>query len=155
MSIAYPLINGNRFDYSSIEINLDGLIYRGVKSIDYSDQLIPGKVKGTSAMAVGRTRGDYEAEASIEVFKEEWALLAAGLASKPPYGLGEVTFGVVVAYADFGAVTVVDTLGACRIKKPSESHAQGSEGLTVKIDLDPLYILHNGIALLSPQAFMK
>ena len=37
MAISYPLINGLYFDWSSVEINIDGDVVVGIKEITYSD----------------------------------------------------------------------------------------------------------------------
>ena len=42
--ISYPLINGHRYSWASVELTFaNGPVIRGVKSIDYGDELTPGK----------------------------------------------------------------------------------------------------------------
>ena len=155
MAIAYPLVNGNRYDFSSIEVNVNGVMFKGIKSINYNDKLTPGAVYGTNAMKIGRTRGVYEASASIEVFKEDWFILAPAIASLPPFGLGEASFLVTVMYAELLAPVVVDVLGGCRITEVDDSHSQGGDALVIKATIDPMWISRNGVFLVSPPALLK
>lgn len=141
MAIVYPNSNDPRFDFSSAEIHVAGKVIRGIKEISYSDDLEPGKVHGTYAQAVGRTRGSYNCEASITLFKEESSELIKALGD----GFAEKSFDVVVMYAEKGASTVRDVIKGCRIKKTEASGSSGnSDALEVKHDLDPMYILWNG-----------
>lgn len=45
---AFPLINGNHYDYSDIEIKIKGVTYRGVKEINYKDSCEPGEGYGAA-----------------------------------------------------------------------------------------------------------
>ena len=106
-------------------------------------------------MKIGRTRGVYEATASLEIYKEDFAILAPAIAALPPFGLGEASFLITVMYAELLAPVSIDALGGCRIIGIDDSHAQGAEGLTVKLDIDPMWISRNGIFLVSPPALLK
>src|SRR5258707_785556 len=81
--ISYPLINGHRYSWNSVELGLGpaGIIMRGVSSIDYGDQLTPGNLRGTGPNVVGRTRGEYDADAEIEMYRLEWENLKGQLGS--------------------------------------------------------------------------
>jgi hypothetical protein len=59
MAISYPRINGLYFDWSSIEINIDGDVVVGVKEITYSDTTEPGEVRGPAPNLIGRTRAEH------------------------------------------------------------------------------------------------
>ena len=137
----YPDINGLRYDYSSAEINVAGRVITGVKEVRYSHKLEPGKVRGTSAQINGRTRGQYEAEASITLYKQEAQELIAALGA----GYMEVAFEVVVHYADAGQPVTTDRIVGCRIKSQENSHQEGSDALSVKFDLDVIAVIENGV----------
>lgn len=138
----YPLINGLRFDYSSVEIAVGSATIVGVSELSYSSKLEPGKVRGTSAQVNGRTRGQYEAEGSMTLFKQEADELLALLGP----GFMEVAFPVTVHYAESGQPLITDRLIGARIKSMENSHKEGSDALTVKFDLDLIAIVHNGLA---------
>lgn len=147
MPVSYPDINGVRFDWSSVDIKIGGVLRPiGVKSIEYSHRLEPTKVRGNHAQPIGRTRGEYEAEGSITLFKAEAQLLRDALEALPPAGGGymEKAFEIVVSYADTGQVTVTDTLVGCRIKSEADSHSQGADPLEESIELDVMCLKKNG-----------
>ncbi|HWL89420.1 MAG TPA: hypothetical protein VNO21_26630 [Polyangiaceae bacterium] len=142
MPVRYPLINGVRYDFSSIETNIAGLSTLGVAELTYSDNLEPGELFGTHAQRLGRTRGQYKAEGSITLYRAEGDDLIVRLGN----GFLEVVFDIYAFYAEADQPLVTDSLIGCRIKKPDVSNSAGSDPLKIKFDLDLMYILHNGIA---------
>ena len=141
----YPMLNGVRFDWSSVEIKINGkppII--GVKALSYKHTLDPGEVFGTSAQLLGRTRGQYKAEGSIELYKAEYHLLIAYLGN----GYLEKSFEITTHYDEAGLV-LTDNLKGVRLKGADNSHQQGNEALTVKSDLSIMYLIENGVAPLS------
>jgi hypothetical protein len=150
----FPLINGNRLSYASVEVNVAGTPYRGVKSVTYKNAVERQKVFGTSSRALGRTRGKYDPDASIEVFKEEAVAIRAQLAALGAGGYGETTFDIAVSYAE-GGLTVTDKLYGCLINDDEDSHSQGADGLTEKWTLSVIEIEKNGVSMLSPLTYSK
>lgn len=138
----YPLINGLRFDFSSVEANINGQVYTGVSELDYSHKLEPGKVRGTSAQVNGRTRGQYEPDGSFSMYKQEAAEFIAALGP----GFMEQAFDIVVHYSEVGQPLITDRLIGCRIKSSGNSHKEGADALTVKFELDIIAVIENGIA---------
>ena len=137
-----PQVNGNRYSFASIDFQLLGKRYFGVKSINYSDGLDPGEVRGTAPQLLGRTKGKYSAEGSMELYEAEFSDFVAALLSAGPslgfidsVGFMEIPFEVSVSYAEENSPTITDTLVACRIKKVDKSRAEGTDPLTVKLDL--------------------
>ena len=137
---SYPSVNGIRYDWSSVEIDLGGKKYFGIKDISYKHSLEPGEVYGTHAQILGRTRGQYKSEASITLFKEEYSDLLEALGD----GYMERSFDIIINYADANQSIVTDKVIGCRIKSADESHAQGTEALVVKLDLHVMMILEHG-----------
>lgn len=147
-NIATPFINGHRYDYGSIEIRIDGvpILGRDVVSISYKHGLKPEKVRGTGAEAIGRTRGVYDAEGSMEITKEAYSILVAALAANPQLGYMENAMIIDVAYQEAPTLPLQrDVLLGCRITEDEDSHKAGGEGLTVRCQLDIQKILRNGI----------
>lgn len=148
----YPLINGKRRDFSSLELVVSGLIFTGVKAVDYSDSLEPGIVYGTGALPIGTTRGQYKAQGSITLYRAEFDALIATLGD----AYMEKYFDVVASYADDGdSAVTVDTLVGCRIKNVGNSHSSGGDALEMKIDLHVHYIKRNGTAPLGKLTFVQ
>lgn len=137
----YPLINGVRYDFSSIEARIAGQLFLGFKEISYNETLEPGEVRGTSAQLLARTRGEYKAEGSVTLFKQEWAELLALLGN----GYLEVVFPIVVHYADTAMPVITDNLVGVRLKGGDNAHSQGTDPLVVKSDLHIMYIKQAGL----------
>lgn len=137
-----PIINGFVYGYSSVEVQFGGWVFRGIKSIDYKHKRTPGKIRGTHPQILGRTRGQYEAEGSLTMWKHAWDKLRDALGE----GYMEFTFPICVTYSERGPLNpTVDILYGCQIIEVDNSHSEGSDGLEVKLSLDIFMILENGL----------
>lgn len=137
----YPLINGNKYDYSSIEIDIDGTLFTGVKEISFTHGLEPGEVRGTRAELIGRTRGEYTAEGSMVVFSEEYAEIIAALGD----GFMEKSFPITITYSDTNVPTQVNRLIGCRITSVEGGGSQGTDPLEVSLDLSVFRVETDGL----------
>lgn len=148
--ISYPLVNGHRYSFTSIEYGANGMIMRGVSSIDYGDELTPGKMRGTGPNVMGRTRGEYDADAEIEMYRLEWENLKSTLGNNG-VGFGETAFPITVTYGEANQPTVVtDTIEGARVTKVRTGGAEGNDPTKVKLSIDCLRILHNGVPIYTP-----
>lgn len=136
----YPLINGHRYSYASIELDVEGKRFYGHKEISYSQELEPGEVRGAHSQILGRTKGELKPEASLTTYEEEWKEILDALGD----GYMEKSLNVTVSYAESGRPTITDKLIGVRIKKVEKSHSQGGDALEVKLDLHPMWIEYNG-----------
>ena len=142
MPIEYPLINGVRYDFSSIVFHINGDIVLGVKEISYKNSRDRGELRGTSPQKLGRTRGQYKSEASATVYRREFDELIIKLGD----GYMEIVFPITVSYADDGQPLVTDTIVGCTIGEDDHSNSSGTDPTEVKLTFDPMYILINGKA---------
>jgi len=140
-----PLINGIEYDYASIEININGEVYRRVTAITYKHALTPGKLYGTHPQAQGRTTGKYEPEASMTLAKDTADMIRQALGS----GYMTKQFDIVVSYAPSGQAIITDKVLGCRITDESVSNSEGTDGLVEEWTLDPWRIAFNGLDPLS------
>jgi hypothetical protein len=99
MAIGYPLVAGDRFDASSIELKLNGKKYIGIKQLKYKQSLEPGEVRGLSPQVLGFTRGQYKVEGSIQIYREEFQDLITDL-SLIAVGLLEANFLATINYSE-------------------------------------------------------
>jgi hypothetical protein len=136
-----PLINGIFYDFAQVTITVEGEVYQGVTEISYKNSLKPGKVRGTHAQARARTTGQYEPEASLKLHKDTANLVRAALGA----GYMTKTFGISVSYAAEGADIITDEILNTRISEDSDSHSEGTDGLTEDWTLDPWRIIRNGL----------
>lgn len=143
------LINGKVFDFSSIELVAGPQTFSNLQEVSYSDSLEPGTLRGTSAKKKGRTRGEYDVEASISIYKGDLATLLGTLAALGLGGYGEAEFDINVTYSEGLDNVITDTLIGCRITDIEDSHSQGSDALQVTITLDVMELTRNGLSMTS------
>lgn len=155
-SVPYPLINGHRFSFSSLQIQLAAKKTIGFKSISYKSSLKPAIVRGTNAQVVGRTRGVHESSGELVLYQEDWADFLAVLSTLSgftsglspgglPPGFMEVSWDAAVGYSETPVSPVqLNLLKGCRITDIDESHEEGEEALSVKLSLSILMIQYNG-----------
>lgn len=162
MGLAVPIVNGRRYDFTSIDIAIDGIpiLGRAPSSITYRDSLEPGVVRGGSALPLGLTRGEYTAEMTLEMPKEESttflkALAATAGGAGSAGGFMEARFEVTVSYAEGFGKTQTDRLNGCRVKSVDETHAKGPDGLTVKFECFVQYIMRDGLMPLGVDAMLR
>lgn len=136
----WPLINGVRHSFASIELSIDGKRRPLFNAVNYSDSVSRERVRGNHPIAAGFTRGEYEAEAGITLYSEEWGELVAEFGD----GIYDKVFDIVATYADEGAPTITDKLVGCRLRSVGRDNSQGAEGATVEKELDVTYIQWNG-----------
>jgi len=154
-SPSYPDNTGLKFDFSSIEFDVDGTKLAGVAKISYSETLEPGEARGSYAHSLGASRGQYEAEGSLEMLKEDANQLIALLSTADPtgassgLGYGEKFFTCTVSYSESGQPVTTDKLFGCRIKKVGDDHAVGPDVLIVSMDLRVQRLERNGYVMIS------
>lgn len=142
---AYPLINGNRHDWASIQLELAGLKKTaGMRALNYKHTLEYEHVMAGGSQPVGDTLGTYSAEAGFEMLLVDYQHLIQTLGN----GYGAVHFNVLVKYAKKkGDPILVDELRGCRIKGEDRSHSQGNGALVVKVDLGVQLLIVNGVQM--------
>lgn len=143
--IPYPLINGFRYDFSSVILTVDGIPFNGVKEITYKNTLKPGIVRGNRAQKIGRTRGTLDSEGSITLYKAEFTRLIEQLALKGAQTMGgagymEVSFDISVSYAEFGGPTITDVIIGARLGDHEDTGTEGGEAIATKCMLDIMQI---------------
>lgn len=136
----YPLVNGVRYDWSAATFKLDGANEAGLREISYTDTIERGEVRGVGPQVIGHTRGEYKAEGSFVMLKEEFDAMVL----KWGDGWMERRFDISVSYAATGAPTVTDQLTGCAISKVETNPSQGTDALEVSCDLTVMYIIRNG-----------
>ena len=138
----YPLINGNKYDWSSVEIDIgEAGIFTGVKEISFTHSLEPGVVRGTRAEMIGRTRGEYTAEGSMVVYAEEYSEIITALGD----GYMEASFSITITYSDTNVPVQVNRLIGCRITNVEGGGSQGTDPLEVSLDLSIFRVETGGL----------
>lgn len=150
--IQYPQINGHRFSFNSCEFRFNGIIYVGVKSLNYKMALKGGIVRGTGPNPIGRTVGEAEYTGDCEMLRLEFDALILTLGA-PVVGFGEAVFSIMATQFEIGSPVVVDEIIGARIEEPEVSHQQGTDGTTVKFTFSAMRMRHNGAEITTRRAF--
>ena len=147
MGVEGTLINGTFHDHSSRRITIDDEEHAGISEISYSDNLEPGKVRGTRAQPLGHTRGNYESEASFTMNKRRFYQMIAKFGPNGDgNGFKEHVFSISVSHTDDdGKGFITDTIVGCRITQHEDSSSEGGDPINVQVTIAPLYILWNGL----------
>lgn len=139
-------INGNQYDWASIELKVNGVPYYGVTAINFSQKRERGMFYGLGKHHAprGRGRGQYSAEASLEM----WAGSAEELREALDDGTGnygETIFDITVQYVEEGSneKPVVVKLFSCVLAGEESSNSQGTDGLKETLPLSVMYITKN------------
>jgi hypothetical protein len=145
--IPYPLVNGHRYSYASIEIRILDKIFFGFHAINYTNALSVGELYANAPHKIGRTRGRYEPTASAEMYRLEYENLKLQLAQlNGGQGYQEVPFDIIVAYAEQPSQPVVtDTIIGCRIVSSEFSNTEGTDPSMVSLELNVMAIKEAGI----------
>lgn len=142
MSISkHPRINGNFPDFSSLTAFIRGKAFFGIREVSYKTTREPGTVRGAGPRKLGRTRGEFNHEASIKLLREDAEALRTLLGS----GYMEAEFDITVVYQFKGGPLTEDKLFGCVITEDDTSNSSGTDALEITFPLDVMRILYNGL----------
>lgn len=146
--VTFPLGAGPRFDASSIELVINGQRYIGCSEVEYSQELMPGTVRGLTPQAIGFTRGVYSAKGSLTMYREEFQALTQQIAALAQGGFLEAMFLIDITYSELLLPLNFshDSIWGVRFTEDLHKIQAGSgEALTVQVPFVALYVLVNGI----------
>lgn len=150
MSVSYPMVNGKRHSWASVELRVDSDIILGITEIDYKASLDPGEVRGAGSAPIAFTMGNSSFEGSFSILLEEFNTLVSKLGA----GWMGNAIEIIVSYDESGSglTTIVDTIQGVRMTSVENSLSASSTDPTVrKLPFKALNILYNGQAA-TPQA---
>jgi hypothetical protein len=129
-------INGNLYDWESVEIQLPNGTAIGVADISYNDERPVEARYGKGSVPRGFGRKNYKASGSMELDLDEAERLRKALGGSVYVG---APFNIVVSYANDDMPRVTDTLPDCKITKKDSGAKQGDENVGVrKLDFEIL-----------------
>jgi hypothetical protein len=138
--IAFPLINGLRHDWSSVELKANSQLFMGIKSIDYEWTREVQMVRGFSPDPIGQTRGTNDYTCSVEMYLAEWNLFLSQLGG----GFGDAFFSIAVSFAENGFDQITDQIIGTRLVGNAANMSQGADPLTRKLKFMPTKIKYQG-----------
>jgi len=154
MALATPLINGFLPAYADVQIRVTNLLFVGVASIDYSDNLSRGQPYGTASISLGLTKGSYKAKGTLEMYLPAAVAMELSLApvAIPLGGIRFVPIAISVGYAPAGVapLPVVTDSFTAYFGDISQSQRVSDDAITRKYELViPGVISWNGVAAIT------
>ncbi len=127
-----PLINGNAYTWSQIELRILNTPVAGITKIMYEDTQEMQDNFGAGKYPVSRGLGKLESKCSLTMEMAEVEALQAAI---PTGRLQEIPeFDIVVSYLPEGGVIVNHTLHNCRFKGNKRDIKSGD--MTIEVELD-------------------
>jgi len=149
MASDYPLIDGHKYDHSSIELQASTSegsprIFDAVSEISYGQALSPGVVRGTLSQPLAFTQGKLEpGEGSLTMPKEDLQDLRDTLGD----GYMALPFTVTINYSSYGSATITDTLIGVRVTNDETTSSADDEGAVMDtVSIKYLYGTRGGKA---------
>ncbi len=125
---------GTMKGWNSITVNLLGRNVKGITGVSYSDTVAKENVYGAGGYPIGRSEGNYEAEAALTLFKEETDALKLSL----PRGkrLQDIApFDIVVVYKNTGGVIMTDIIRNCEFTNDGIDVSQSDGSIATEYTL--------------------
>ncbi len=150
---SYPLLNGVRHSWASVQITAGGITIGGVQEMNYAVKLAAQYVYGAGPLPIATTTGVGSMTADMTLLEEEFRMLVLTLGSPGLLGggAGFMTsfFDIEVqksneGYIEGGLSTIIDTL-QCRITEATAAmKTNDGTALVRKVTLLPLTMRLNG-----------
>ncbi len=126
----YPQINGVRYSWSSVIVNIGNQQFLGCKSVNFNEGVDPAKIHGTGQNIIGTTAGMYDADGDCEFYQQEADYIVSALGN----GWMNRKLIVQVQYADDGQPTTNKILPVRFIKR-TQGGSESADALTSKFTL--------------------
>lgn len=134
------LINkfGTLIGWNSATFNMFGREVEGIEQVKYEDEMSIDVAYGAGNKPIGKTKGNYKATASMNLYIEELIALQQQLpAGSNLYDLPD--FDVVVQY-EFNGNNYTDIIRNCSISKNPRETKNGEGKIVCEITLVPSHI---------------
>jgi hypothetical protein len=128
-----PLINGKSYEHADITMIILGVPMVGLTAVDYSEEAEITEVFATGRLAVSRTHGVVKATAKVTMLLEDVQNITNSISSGRLYDIPN--FDIIVAFTDTDLIPVTHTIKNCKFKNNKISSSQGSDALTVELDI--------------------
>lgn len=135
---------GTMQGWNSVLCNLLGRDVEGFSSIKYTDEVAKENVKGGGMYPIGRSVSNYEAEASITLYKEEVDAIRLSL----PKGkrLQDIApFDITVEYQNPDGLIMRDRIRNCEFTNSGVEVSQGDGTIAMEYKLIVSHIEYNVI----------
>lgn len=152
-SVAYPLVNGHRYSFASVEANFGGFPCLGITEINYKPSLKGTMVYGSAPQPIGETRGKLELSCDFTMYRHEFELFKLTFPGLG-VGFGEFRFDIIVQYSEGQMPVITDTIVGVRIQEADLSNRDGTDASVVKVTCSCLNILLNTSPIAIPDKIL-
>ncbi|MEM9692608.1 MAG: hypothetical protein AAGA56_08690 [Myxococcota bacterium] len=143
MAESFPNINGYEYSFASIEINVDGRTYTGIKAMNYRHSREVGNAEGSPAELLGFARGSYTGvEGDMMMLRRTHDTLVQDLGP----GYFDRMWDAIVSYAEEGLPLVTDELRGCTFTEEDYSNERGADPTMISLSFKGLQLRPNGVA---------
>lgn len=140
-----PITNGFVRSFGHVRMNIAGLDFTGgFVKVKRSRKRTRDKARSNSPDPVGKTLGDNDYEASVEMFFDWFMYVLLTLQNVAP-GYGDQPFTLYTSYVGKGLVPYTDTILNCTFDTTDADDSAGTKPLTRTVELNPTKILFGGI----------
>lgn len=145
-------VNGNAYSWGSLVFKLDGELYRGFRSVSYSEKRERAKYwgMGRAHAPMARTSGKYTPD-PVKVAGKIGSVqkLREALAARAPDGksYGNVEFQGLLQYIEYDETEITVEFDRLVWISNSAGHEEAAEALTEEFELDTMLIRRNGLTL--------
>lgn len=132
--------NSKEYAWKNISINILGKTVIGVTEIEYETEQEKEYVYGKGNDPIAIQAGNKAYKGKIELLQSEVeALELAARTINPTYDITDVTFDIVVSYAD-GILSKTDRVKFAEITKYAKGMKQGDKNMKVSLDFMALSV---------------
>lgn len=135
INISTKLINkfGNVSGWNSVSLTMLGRTVEGITEISYNDSMEKENVYGAGGYPIGRGEGNYKAECSITLLKEEIIALQTVLAPGKRF-VDIAPFDIIVTYK-YKSLIYRDIIRNCEFQGNGVDVKQNDKSIAQKFDL--------------------
>lgn len=120
--------------WNSVTVNIMGRDVEGISAVSYNDSMEKENVQGAGPYPIGRSRGNYEAEASLTLYKEEADALKMSL--PPGKRLIDIApFDITIEYENESGLILRDKIRNCEFTNDGVEVNQGDGTISTEYTL--------------------
>jgi hypothetical protein len=129
---------GRMAGWNNVTVRILGVDLVGILKIDYDDSTEKEVLYGAGGYPVGKGQGNYVANATMDIYKEEMDKLRARLAVGQT--IADIEDFDVVVSVDYGERTVTDVIKNCSFMGTTRSLNQNDKSIVESVTLLPTHI---------------
>ena len=128
-----PMINGKQEEWADITVNILGVPFITVTSIEYSDSQEMKNVYGAGNRVVGRVYGQFNPMVKLKMLSKELSSIQKVAVGGVIQNIPE--FNIIVTYIDPAYAPVVHKIRNCRFMSNGRTSQRGDGEIEVELEM--------------------